>query len=273
MRALRVGIILLSAAALHGGQSQDVNGPEIIRKSVAVTLANWKEAPKYAFIERDVTSKKNRAKATKTYEVLMIEGSPYNRVIAINDRQLSKEEQDVEEKKLRGEIEKRQNESPRDRNRRIAKYQKERSGDLAMMREMSEAFNFKLVSETKVNGRDAYEFAATPKPGYVPKNRDTKVLTGMKGTLWVDKGTYQWIKVQAEVIHPVSFYGVIAKVSPGTRFELEQEPVAGNLWLPKHFAVRVNASAFGFINENSTDDETYSRYRPMSQVESLQARK
>jgi len=58
-------------------------------------------------------------------------------------------------------------------------------------------------------------------------------------------------------------------VGPGTRFELEQEPVAGNLWMPKHFAMRVNASAFGFINENSSDDETYTDYRPMSGVVAL----
>jgi hypothetical protein len=94
----------------------------------------------------------------------------------------------------------------------------------------------------------------------------------MRGTLWIDKQTYQWVKVEAQVVNPVSFYGFLAKVGPGTRFELEQEPVADNLWLPKHFSVRVNATALmGLFNENSTDDETYRNYRPMTKAIELEA--
>ena len=268
MRIIGLGTLLVSSAVavVYAAQPTGCNVEDIIRKSVAATDANWKEAPKYAFHERDVVSKKDQAKGIKTYEVFMIEGSPYNKLIAENDHPLSKEEQQAEEQKFRTEVASRQNETPRERKRRIAKYQKERFQDQAMMREMAEAFNFKLVAETKMDGRDVYQFEATPKPGYVPKTRDTKVLTAMKGTLWINKETNQWVKVEAQVTHPVSFYGVFAKVGAGTRFELEQVPVGGNIWLPKHFAVRVNASALGFINENSTDDETYSNYRPNSQA-------
>jgi hypothetical protein len=46
---------------------------------------------------------------------------------------------------------------------------------------------------------------------------------------------------------------------------LEQEPIANNLWLPKHFSMQVNASALGFLNEDSRDDEIYLAYKPMSQ--------
>ena len=266
------GIFLLSTAGMFGGQTGGVDIQDIIRKSVAVTEADWKQAPRYAFTERDVTSKKDRSKKTKTYEVLMIDGSEYNKLVAVNDQPLSKAEQEAEEQKLQAEIANRQHEMPRERKRRIAKYQRARSQDQAMMREMADAFDFKLVGEVKVNGRDTYQFEATPKPGYVPKTRETKVLTAMKGTLWVDKATHQWAKVNAQVMHPVGFYGFIARVGPGTRFELEQAPVAGNLWLPTHFAMRVNASALGFVNENSTEDETYSDYRVMGTL-GLQAMK
>ena len=271
MRAT-VMVMLLTTAAVYGGQTGGIDVQDIIRKSVTATEADWKEAPKYSYIERDVTSKKDRSEKTKTYQVLMIEGSDYNKLVALNDRPLSQEQARTEEEKLQAEIANRQHESPKERRRRIAKYQKERSQDEAMMREMAEAFNFKLICETKLNGRDTYEFQATPKPGYVPKSRETRMLTAMEGKLWVDKATYQWAKVEAQVMRPVIFYG-IAKVGPGTRFELEQAPVAGDLWMPTHFAVNVNASAFGFINEDSTDDESYSGYRPMDQTGALQARK
>jgi hypothetical protein len=52
-------------------------------------------------------------------------------------------------------------------------------------------------------------------------------------------------------------------VGPGTKFVLEQAPVVDNLWLPTHFSVKVNATAFGFISENSTEDDTYRDYHLM----------
>ncbi len=270
---MRLAVAFLFAAALYAGQPNGIDVRDVIKKSVAAMEANWKEAPKYAYVERDVESKKDEQKTVKTYEVTMLAGSPYNKLIALNDQPLSKEMHQVEDQKLQAEIWNRQHESPRQRSHRIDKYLKERNQDQSMMREMCEAFDFKLVSESSLNGREVYQFDATPKPGYVPQSRETKMLSGMRGKLWIDKETTQWVKVEAEVTRPVSFYGFIAKVYPGTRFELEQEPVSGNLWMPKHFSVRVNAWALGFINENSTDDETYRDYRPMPNGKELEAKR
>ena len=113
-----------------------------------------------------------------------------------------------------------------------------------------------------MDGRNTWVLDASPKPGYVPPNREAKVLTGMQGKLWVDQATYQWVKVQAQVVKPVSFFGFLARVGPGTKFELEQKPIHDNLWLPAHFSMKVNATALGFISENSAEDDTYRDYRP-----------
>jgi len=133
----------------------------------------------------------------------------------------------------------------------------------AMLKAMLDAFDFQVVGEETVNGHSCWVLDAKNKPSYQPTNRETKVLTGMKGKLWIDQGQYQWVRVKAEVIKPVNFYGFFAKVGPGTNFVLEQEPVTDNIWLPKRFSMRVKASALGMINENSSDDETYADYKPI----------
>jgi len=234
---------------------------EIMQKSVAATEADWREAPAYAFINREVASK-HGSTTVKTYEVTMIEGSQYNRLVALNDRPLSPGEREEEARKLQQEIYKRQHESNRERNRRIAKYRKERDQDHAMTKEMANAFEFKLIGEERMDGRDTWVLDASPKPGYAPPNHEARVLTGMRGKLWVDQATYQWVKVEAQVVRPVSFFGFLARVGPGTRFELEQRPVREDLWLPAHFGMKVNATALGFISENSAEDDTYRDYRP-----------
>jgi len=238
---------------------------EIVRKSVEAIETNWKQAPNYSFVDREVQSKKEAEPTVKSYEVLMIDGSPYRRLIATGDKQLSPGEQAEEDRKMRNEMEKRQHETDREEKKRMAKYLRDRKREYDMIREMVDAFEFRLAGEETVHGHDCWVLDTSPNPGYEPKDRESRVLTGMSGRLWIDKDEYQWVKARAEVVKPVSFFGFLAKVGPGTHFVLEQERVSNNLWLPKHFSMRVNASALGFLNEDSTDDETYQDYKPMSQ--------
>jgi hypothetical protein len=259
----RASILILIACGI--GYAAGVPTSAIIRKSVTASERNWKASPGWSYKERDAKPKEGK-NSSKTYQDLVIEGSQYNRLVAQNDQPLSSEEQAAEEEKLQQEIRRRKGESARERSKRIGKYQQERNQDHAMMLEMVNAFTFTPAGEEDVRGRPAYVFDASPKPGYVPKSRDTKVLSGMKGRLWVDKATFQWAKVQAEVITPISLYGFLAKVEPGTSFTLEQAPVTNRVWFPIRFRQQVSAKALGIINKHDLDEETYTDYKPMAQA-------
>jgi hypothetical protein len=239
------------------------NVQEIIARSVEANQQDWTQAPNYAFVERDADSKRGTAGVVKTHRVLMIDGSQYNELIAINDQPLSPALAAEEERKLKKEIEHRRNESARERSRRVAKYDRERRQDHALLTEMARGFEYQCSGETVLDGHKVWILTASPKPRYVPVNSEAKMLTGMRGTLWIDQASYQWVKVEAEVFRPVSMYGFIAKVEPGTRFILEQQEVGENLWLPKRLQVNVNATALGLFNESSTEDDTFLNYRPM----------
>ena len=106
-----------------------------------------------------------------------------------------------------------------------------------------------------------YVLAASPRPGYNPPTRDTRVLPGMRGKLWVDAQTYQWVKVEAEVIHPVWIEGFLARVDPGTRFALEYAPVSDDIWLPSHYEMQSHAKVLLLFSHHDQADQTYSDYR------------
>jgi len=228
----------------------------IIQRSVEANKRDWKADPEYSYFERDIQNG-----VARSNQVMMIEGSPYYRLVAVNDQPLSQEEQVKEEQKLQQAIAERKSESPQQRAARIAKYEKDRRRDHLLMEQLTKAFNFTLEGEQKLGPHEVYVLQATPGPGYVPPNRDTRVLTGMKGTLWIDKQTYQWVKVEAQVVHPVSIEGFLARVEPGTRFELEKMPVADGIWLPKHFAMKAQARVFFVFSHNSQEDDTYWGYQ------------
>lgn len=242
------------------------NVTEIVERSTQQTTANWNQSLDYSFVERDAMRKHDSKSSIKTYEVLQIDGSPYNRLSAIDDKPLSGSERDKEDRKLRDEVQRRQRESEHERTRRVDKYLKARRQDRALLDGMLEAFDFGLIGHEVLDGRECWVMDAKPKSGYQPKSKEGKVLAGMRGRFWIDQVSGNWVKVQAEVYQTVSLSGFFAKVRPGTRFLLEQEPVSGSLWLPKRLITEVSASALGFINENYVQDETYSNYKLMPEA-------
>lgn len=238
-------------------RAETVDVKTIIEKSVEANRVDFRAAPEFSYHERD----RMEDGSTKTWLVTMIEGSPYQRLIAENGKPLSKERSDQEEQKLRQETSRRKSESASDRQNRIAKYQKDRKRDNAMMQQLTAAFDFKLIGKRVVGSRKVYVLRATPKPGYQPPNMETQVLPGMQGEMWIDTQTYQWVKVTARVIHSVAIEGFLAEVEPGTKFELEKMPVTDGIWLPKHFAMKSQAKVLYLFNRASQDDETYSDYK------------
>ncbi|HEX4810104.1 MAG TPA: hypothetical protein VH325_14290 [Bryobacteraceae bacterium] len=249
---LLIGAGALNCLAVHS----TANVEEIIQKSVAANQRDFEAAPKYSYQETDRTGA-----SSKTYQVLMIDGSPYNRLIAENGSPISSVRDQEEQRKLAQATSQRRSESQADREKRIAKYQQERRRDHAMLQQLTVAFDFKLLGQHKSGGFQVYVLRATPKPGYKPPNMETQVLPAMHGELWVDERTFDWVKVTAEVTHPVSIEGFLAEVEPGTRFELEKRPVGDGIWLPSHFAMASNAKVLHLFHHNSEENDTFSDYK------------
>jgi hypothetical protein len=256
---------LLSLLMIRAAGMENPNVTEIVQRSVENTNADWAVAPQYSFTERDIITRNGR-QTVKTYQVVMLSGSPYNKLLSSDGHKLSPDQAAAEESKLQHEIVRRQKETPGARQKRLEEYQNERRQDHALMQEMVKGFSFKLLRQEAMNGRRCFVLGATPRPGYEPTSRDTKVLKGMRGTMWVDTKQYRWVKVYAEVFRPVEFGLFIARVQPGTEFTLEEMPVEGNVWLPSHFSTRVRAKILLFSRQ-SLDDETYSNYRRIGKAE------
>ena len=269
MKLIYIALVSLSYA-LQAQQVLQPHAEEIVRRSIAATEMNWSEAPGYTFLRRDVKVKRGSQQTNQTFEISMIEGSPYRRLIAENDQALPDPLRSAEGQKMQTEIQKREHESERERRKRVASYLDERTRDRALLLEIADAFDYTLAGEDRVDNHDTWILEGLPKPEYQPKSRDAKVMSHMRVRMWIDQESYQWVRVEAEVLSPVSLYGSLAKVGAGTKFLFEQAPVAANIWLPKHFSIEINASALGLFNERSTVDHTYHTYRrePVLSVDS-----
>ena len=257
--------LAIALLMLVADSSAQISARAIMERSVHANAVDWKAAPGYECFERD----REAGGRTKTFEDLMLFGSPYQRLVAVNGKPLSRDQQAEQQQELDAVLAERRDESGRNRAKRIAEYQKDRDRDHLMMEQLAKAFRFVLIGEQTIEGRDVYVLSAIPRPDYQPPNMEAEALRGMQGKLWIDKTTFQWVKVEAQVIRPVSIEGFLAEVEPGTRFELEKMPVQDGVWLPKHYAMKANAKVLFLFHHKSQEEENYYGYHERTPTEQV----
>ncbi|MGB9032883.1 MAG: hypothetical protein WCC27_22360 [Acidobacteriaceae bacterium] len=259
-RIRRLVVLLLFGSPCYPLLSQIPSAPpvsEIVRRSAEATHADWERAPNYDFCQTDVAGSHTRTRAE-----LMIDGSSYERLVAIDGRPLPAQEEQAAAARYAAVAEQRSHETEEQHAKRVAQYQKERHRDQMLLEEMGSAMEFHLDGVATVNNRQTFVLRATPRPGYVPNGLETQVLTGMRGTLWVDQETFRWVRVEAEVMHPVNIVGFVARVERGTRFLLEEAPVGEDVWMASRFTMRARAKILFIFSSSSAEDDIWFGYRP-----------
>jgi hypothetical protein len=240
-------MILLLLAALA---AQDVN--DIVRRSLERDQRNARALDDYVYEVRSAETSydgSGRAKKTKTEveEVLQIDGSRYRRKIAENGAPLTGREAQREQEKLDQELARRKAEPPRERQKRLERERKQREDFRQMRQDIGRAFHFTLLGEEAVNGAPCWKVKADPRPdaGGRQSGMGQRILPKMRGTLWIGKSSYEWLRVEAEATETIRFGWVMASLSKGSTFKMEQAPVAPDLWHPVRFQARIKARGLG----------------------------
>lgn len=251
-----VKLLLIAAVgvtALWG----EVDARELVKKSLANYQRSWRAALKYSYTEQDVEHKAG-GRVVSVSEVTTIEGTPYERLISKDGHPLSESEKRKEEQKYEKTVAQRQNESPAQRQKRIADYEKQRS----FLKDVPEAFNFKLLGEENYQGRPAYVVECTPNPKYEPHNTYSRIFQHIHAKLWIDKQDVQWAKAEANVTDTISFGFFLARIGKDARILMEQMRLNSELWVTKKISVNGNARIMVLKNRSLAEEITYSNYRP-----------
>jgi hypothetical protein len=244
---------------------QALDAREIVERATEALKADWAADPSYANVERDETEKGEKS-TSKTFVVLMIDGSEYHFPLALDDQPLPPSRHKIELVKLKEEVQHRRSQSPEARQSRIEAWQKQRDENGELLLDFPGILDLTPLGEETKDGYPAYVFSAVPKPGVVPHTRSEKVLTGVQGKAWVDKKTLHPFRVECTVIKTVPVYGPIARVLPGTDIEIAMTPVTDSIWLIDRVSIRLNVAKLGIFKSSTNTVSTYTRYRPNSVV-------
>ena len=120
-------LALIAMIALGGAsRAAELEALEIVRRAFEHDEQNDKIAQSYTFHERieERDFNKNgemKSSKSKTYDITMLDGSHYQRLIARNDQPLKPKEENKQQHKLDKSIERMRKETPKQRAKRLAK--------------------------------------------------------------------------------------------------------------------------------------------------------
>jgi Ni/Co efflux regulator RcnB len=261
-----------STAQEDAAQSEEARLPptndpkEIVRRATEVDHHNFEKAQKYTCTQRQVVKeldKHGNVKSTevKTYDINFYYGEFYSKLVQIDDKPLNEKDQKKEDQKLEKFLAKRRNESESDREKRSEKDKKEREEGRAFVRDVQNAYDFRLVGEEQVSGTDTWVIEATPRKDFKPTQPHADILKKIKGRMWIEKKDYNWVKVEAEAVDTISFGLFLFRIHPGSRFVLETAHINNELWAMKRLYINGSARIAIFKNESAEQEDIFSNFK------------
>jgi hypothetical protein len=239
---------------------------EIVRRSVEIDHGTIELARNYTCQNREVIhhlGKNGEVKSTeiKTYDINFYYGEEYNRLIQKDDKPLSADDQKKEDEKLDKFLAKYRDESPEEREKRLTKEKKQREEGRAFLRDLVNAYDFRLVGEERVDGVDSYVIDANPRPDFKPTQPHADMLKHIKGRMWIEKKNYNWVKVDAQATDTISFGLFLFRIHPDSHFVLEKRLLNNEVWLLRRLDINGGARIALFKNENIRQEDVFSNYK------------
>ena len=144
---------------------------EIVRRSLQIDARQDELARDYNYLlrqdRRDLDGDgRVKERRVQTWDVILLDGSPYRRLVARDDKLLSPEERKNEEEKLRLDDQNRRKETEEQRRRRIEEWARKRRQRREEAKEIADAFDFTLAGEQRLEGRDVWVIDAAPRKDY-----------------------------------------------------------------------------------------------------------
>ena len=237
-------LLLMLASATAAVCQTDAR--EIIRRAAASDDRNWKVARNYTFSQQErlrYLDSQGRVKSqeVRVNDVMLLDGSPYSRLVARDDRPLSSAEERKEQEKLTRSLAERRDQTTAQRGQRLSDYDMRPTWLREAWRELPNAFAFRLAGEELWNGHALYVIEATPLQGYQPLSRTAKILSHLRCKFWVDKQDYHLVKGEVEVVDTISVGLLLVRVAKGSHAAFEQARVNDEVWLPSHLRASVSA--------------------------------
>jgi hypothetical protein len=198
---------------------------------------------------------------SETYELSFYRGYRLRRLVAKDGTPLPADELAKEDKRLEKRIKEIEKEmAERDKKREASRpSQDDRRVSVADMFRASRLLN---PRRERFRNREMIVFDFEPNPDYKPKKDIEKFSGKTVGTMWIDPADKQVARIEARLIEAYKIGGgLLASLSQGSSFVLEQDRINNEIWLPTSVDVNISVRALLLIGVTANQSVRYSNYK------------
>ncbi len=179
----------------------------------------------------EVTERKD-----KEYEVVLLAGWPYSRLVKVDGKPLSKSESDREATKER---------KAREEFINGKKQEKKNSRDLIVSEELIARYEFKVEKREIIEGRPALVISF--KPRAVKLKADSmadEVLNRLAGTLWVDEEEAELIRADLQLGERVNLWGGFLGTLETFKIRFQRKRLDDGVWVNQSAITEIRGRKF-----------------------------
>jgi hypothetical protein len=204
---------------------------------------------------------KEDVKGSTLKEVVQTRDGSVARLIAINGKPLTAEQESLENARLQRLLDQ---PDLQDRRKKREKEDAERAKKI--MHVMPDAFLYTYVGMVSGPNGPAVRLSFKPKPGFDPPDQETKVAVGIQGELWIDQAQERMVRLDAHLFQDVDFgWGILGRLYKGGSIRIENADVGNHNWQLQRMKLDLSGKALMVktltfrITENGTAYEPVPR--------------
>src|SRR5579863_10092225 len=194
---MRFAGLLFTGACICFGQ----DARSLVVRAVAADDHSDRLARNYTYKVHDEIHELDSAGGVKSVhstldEVLYIAGKRYFRPLEKDGKPIPAAEARREQAKIDRAAAEAGRMTAAEHSKHIEAAERDRARQRAQFKELPDAYDFRLLGETAIDGRAVWEISAAPRPAYHGVYQG--IFHSVEGKLWIDKEDSNWVRVEAD---------------------------------------------------------------------------
>lgn len=180
------------------------------------------------------------------------------RLIAINNKPLVASQERAETQRLR-EL----SADPSQQEHRNRSEQKDAARITGIMRLLPDAFLYR-EAEPVDPSKNTIHLTFTPNPHFSPPTLESRILTGVRGEVWIDAQDLRVVRIESHLFRTVDYgWGILGTLYPGGTISIEQVKTPNCGWQLARLNLDLTGKKFMFKSLYIVVEETATDYHPV----------
>jgi hypothetical protein len=217
------GVVSLACALASMGQSNETSmspsAHELVRRAVQNELKSSDSPVRYMYRVRKQTPNGSSVK-----QVAETKDGQVSYLLLMNDQPLNDEQRRMEDDKSQKLLN-----NPDEQRRRLKEQKEDERRANSIVRALPDAFIYEFDGPS--DEPHVVKLRFHPNPNYNPPDRETQVLKGMAGHMYIDTAANRMKRLDGNLVDDVNFgWGIFGKLHKGGHFEIRESDVGGGSW-------------------------------------------